>query len=65
MARQEAPYHALMYCRVSEDREGRSLAVSRQERELREVCSAERLELVDVFSDNHISGQRVLQEEPS
>src|ERR1039458_2496102 len=52
------PQRAAIYCRISDDREGRGLGIARQERELREVCSAKGLEVVRVFSDNDISASR-------
>jgi DNA invertase Pin-like site-specific DNA recombinase len=52
------PKRAAIYCRISDDREGRGLGIARQERELREVCSAKGLEVVKVFSDNDISASR-------
>ena len=52
------PQRAAIYCRISDDREGRGLGIARQERELREVCSAKGLEVVKVFSDNDISASR-------
>jgi len=56
--REAVPQRAAIYCRISDDREGRGLGVTRQERELREVCSAKGLEVVRVFSDNDISASR-------
>jgi DNA invertase Pin-like site-specific DNA recombinase len=52
------PLRAALYSRISDDREGRGLGVARQERELREVCSAKGLDVIHVFTDNDISASR-------
>ena len=55
---EEQVKRAAIYCRISDDREGKGLGVARQERELREVCATKGLEVVRVFSDNDISASR-------
>src|SRR4051794_31577556 len=46
---------AAIYCRISKDTEGTGLGVERQERECRELCQRQRLDVVEVFTDNDIS----------
>jgi len=46
---------AAIYCRISDDREGRGLGVARQERECRELAARKGWEVVGVFTDNDIS----------
>ena len=56
--REKVPQRAAIYCRISDDREGRGLGVARQERELREVCAGKGLDAAAVFRDNDISASR-------
>lgn len=47
---------ALIYCRLSKDRNGLSESVARQERDCRELCAREGWVVAGVFSDNDMSG---------
>lgn len=44
-----------IYCRISEDREGRELGVTRQEEDCRALAARHGLTVVDVYRDNDIS----------
>lgn len=45
---------AAIYLRISDDREGRELGVTRQEEDCRKLCAREGFDVVDVFKDNDI-----------
>lgn len=49
------PGLAAIYCRISNDREGRELGVERQEDDCRALAQRLRLDVADVFIDNDIS----------
>lgn len=47
-----------IYCRISDDREGRSLGVERQEQQCRELAARLGLTVAEVYVDNDISASR-------
>lgn len=49
---------AAIYTRISKDREGEALGVSRQESQSRELAQRLGVEVVAVFSDNDVSASR-------
>jgi DNA invertase Pin-like site-specific DNA recombinase len=49
------PRHAAIYCRISKDRNGESLAVERQEEDCRKLAQLLRVEVVGVYTDNDVS----------
>lgn len=49
------PRRAVIYTRISDDKEGRELGVARQEDDCREIAKAEELSVVEVYSDNDVS----------
>ncbi|MEW1834539.1 recombinase family protein [Microbacterium sp. NPDC079995] len=50
--------HAVIYTRISNDREGKKLGVERQETACREVAAQLGLTVVGVYSDNDVSASR-------
>ncbi len=58
--REEAPQRAAIYCRISDDREGRGLGVARQEAECRALADRHGWQVADahVYTDNDLSAYR-------
>ena len=46
---------AVIYTRISDDRQGAGMGVARQEESCRELCDRNGWEVFDVFSDNDVS----------
>lgn len=49
---------AAIYCRISDDREGRGLGVARQETDCRALCEARGWEITGIYVDNDISASK-------
>lgn len=49
------PTRAVIYTRISDDKEGRERGVARQEKDCRAIARAEGLRVVEVYSDNDVS----------
>lgn len=52
------PPRTAIYCRISDDREGRGLGVARQEKDCRDVAGRLGWQVGQVFADNDISAYR-------
>jgi len=50
---------AAVYCRISQDKEGRRLGVERQEEDCRALATRNGWDVVDVFTDNDITAAKV------
>ena len=46
---------AAVYCRISQDREGAGLGVTRQEADCRALCERRGWTVVEVYTDNDVS----------
>src|SRR5581483_11712975 len=55
-----SPMHvrAGIYCRISQDRDGRALGVARQERDCRRIATERKWNVVDVYIDNDRSASK-------
>lgn len=60
----EAPRTAAIYLRISEDREGRELGVTRQQQHCRQLAKRLGVKIVATFTDNDISAAASQQERP-
>ena len=47
---------AVIYCRISQDRDLDAIGVDRQEKLCRALAARERLDVAEVFKDNNVSG---------
>ncbi|MGC8628409.1 MAG: recombinase family protein, partial [Acidimicrobiales bacterium] len=56
--REGPPQRAAVYCRISDDREGRGLGVARQEAECRALAERLGWSVAKVYADNDISAYR-------
>lgn len=56
--REERPQRAAIYCRISDDREGRGLGVARQEDECRALAERVGWSVTHVYRDNDLSAYR-------
>lgn len=54
---------ALIYCRISADREGRELGVDRQENDCRDYCAQRGYEVAGIYVDNDISASTKARKE--
>ena len=64
MAKTEPQRNVGIYCRVSDDRDGRGEAVERQEEACRALVKSKKWNLVDVYTDNDISANQTRKTRP-
>src|SRR6476646_2960197 len=58
------PASAAIYCRISDDREGRALGVARQESDCRELAARKGWTVADLYVDNDISAADTTRRRP-
>ncbi len=58
------PTSAAIYCRISDDRQGRALGVARQEADCRELAARKGWTVADLYVDNDISAADTKRRRP-